>query len=286
MASGWIGRGVCAAAVAGALAGARPASAAAVTAAEVVSYTPGTAREDFRNSQAALVLPAGDTTFGALTPFNPPFKNDQIVIVGAGGEITLRFSAPVIPDAGSARELGVFVNNGLIDVSPGGTGTAGRPASTFSPLPTARVSLSGDGSQYVPLAGGAMVTFDNPTNFYTDTSIDNYFAPLGTKPADFSKPFLGTQSDFSGLTYPQMVDLLGGSGGGTWLDLSRTGLPAVQYVRFEVPAGENARFVLDAVTAVPEPGAAAVVVAPMFAVLARRSRRNPRRAEGASPCGR
>jgi hypothetical protein len=258
------------------LGGAALAGAAPVTASEVVSYVPGAAREDFRNASAALGLPSGDTTFGALTPFNPPFSNSQIVIVGAGGELTLRLSSPVAPRPGAAPELGVFVNNGLIDVSPGGTGTAGVPAGTFSPAPAARVSVSDDGTRFVPLGAGplGLATFENPTNFFTDTHIDNYSAPLGTAAADFSKPFTGTLSSFDGLTYEQMVTLLDGSAGGNWLDLSGTGLSSVQYVRFEVPEGANARLVLDAVTAVPEPGAALLALAPLAALLRRRVRRH------------
>jgi hypothetical protein len=251
---------------------AAPAGAAPVTASEVVSYVPGAARTDFQNSTAALGLPSGDTTFGALTPFNPPFGNQHIVIVGPGGELTLRLSAPVAPVAGAAPELGVFVNNGLVDVSPDGSGVAGNPPSTFSPAPAARVSVSGDGSQFVPLAEGSLITFANPTNFYTDTSITDYSAPLGTQAADFSRPFTGTLSDFGGLTYAEMVQRLDGSAGGNWLDLSGTGLSSVQYVRFEVPEGETARLVLDAVTAVPEPGALMILLlAP--AALRRRGRR-------------
>ena len=239
---------------------------AAVAASEVVSYTPGNAREDYRNAAAALGLPAGDTTFGALTPFNPPFSNQHIVIVGAGGELTLRLASPVA--AGPGPELGVFVNNGLVDISPTGTGTAGRPPETFSPPPTALVSVSADGQQFVPLAGGATVTFDNPTNAYTDTRIENYSAPLGTRPADFGKPFTGTLSDFAGETYEQMLTRLAGSAGGTWLDVSGTGLSSVQYVRFEVPQG---RMVVDAVTAVPEPAALGLMLLP--ALLFGRHRR-------------
>jgi hypothetical protein len=252
------------------------AGAAPVTASEMVSYAPGAAREDFRNASAAIGLPSGDTTFGALTPFNPPFSNTQIVIVGAGGELTLRLSAPVAPLPGATPEMGVFVNNGLIDVSPGGTGTAGVPASTFSPAPAARISVSADGVQFVPLTPGPLdlITFDNPTNFYTDTHIDNYSAPLGTTPADFSKPFTGSLSSFDGLTYEQMLTLLNGSGGGNWLDLSGTGLSSVQFVRFEVPEGASARLVLDAVTAVPEPGAALFLLAPLTVRLLRRARRD------------
>ena len=245
--------------------------AAPVTASEVVSYEPGAAREDYRNASAALGPPAGDTGFGALTPFNPPFSNEHIVIVGAGGQLTLRLSSPVASRPGP--ELGVFVNNGLIDVSPGGTGTAGSPAATFSPPPSALVSVSADGQAFVPLAGGAPVTFGNPTNAYTDTHIDNYSAPLGTQPADFARPFTGTLSDFAGLTYEQMVTLLDGSAGGTWLDVSGTGLSSVQYVRFEVPQG-NTRMVVDAVTAVPEPAAGVLMLIALAAASRRRVRRS------------
>src|SRR5205814_9293367 len=104
---------------------------AVVTGSSVVDYQPGSATS-FTKPAAALGLPVGDTTFGALTPFNPPFKDDQIVIVGSGGSITLRLSAQVAA-GGAGPEIGVFSNNGLVDVSPGGTGAAGSPAATFSP---------------------------------------------------------------------------------------------------------------------------------------------------------
>lgn len=237
-----------------------------------MSYVPGAAREDFRNSSAVLGLPAGDTTFGALTPFNPPFRSEHLVIVGPGGELTLRLSAPV-PVSSTGPEIGVFANNGLVDVSPGGTGAAGSPPATFSPAPQARVSVSADGRQYVPLLGGGLITFDNPTNFYTDTIIDNYSAPPGSRPADFSRPFTGNLASFDGLTYAQMLQLLDGSGGGTWLDVSPAGLSSVQYLRFQVPSGTDVRLVLDAVTAVPEPGSGAALFFPLVALLTRRAGR-------------
>lgn len=239
-----------------------------VTASSVVDYQQGSATS-FTNPAAALGLPAGDTTFGALTPFNPPFKDDQIVIVGSGGSITLRLSAPV-PAGGAGPELGVFSNNGLIDVSADGSGAAGSPAGTFSPPGVARISVSADGQSFVPL-GAEALSFANPTNFYTDVSITDYSAPLGNAVADFGKPFTGSLSSFDGLTYPQIVQLLGGSGGGTWIDVSGAGLGSIQYVRFDVPAGAAQRLVLDAVTAVPEP-ATAILLLPTVALLRRRTR--------------
>jgi hypothetical protein len=248
------------------LVAASPAS-GAVTASQVVDYQPGSATS-FTNPGAALGLPQGDTSFGALTPFNPPFTSDQIVVVGAGGRLTLRLSSPV-PAGGAGPEVGVFVNNGLVDVSEDGSGRAGSPPATFSPFPAALVSVSSDGQQFVPLGAGPFV-FTNPTNFYTDVTIDNYSAPLGGAAADFSKPFTGTIDSLAGLTYPQIVQLLDGSAGGTWLDVTPAGLASVQYVRFDVPAGETQRLVLDAVTAVPEPAAAGLVAAGAALLIRRR----------------
>jgi hypothetical protein len=240
-------------------------AAAAVTAAEVVSYDRGSGM-GFTNSSAALGLPVGDTTFNALTPFNPPFSDQHIVIVGGGGHVALRLSSPVTARV-AGPEIGVFSNNGIVDVSPNGTGTAGNPAATFSPVGSALVSVSGDGVTFVPLGAGP-IAFGNPTNYYTDVRIENYSAPLGSQVADFSSSFTGTLSSFNGLTYEQMVALLDGSAGGTWLDISSTGLSSARFVRFDVP--EGSRLVLDAVTAVPEPGAIAFLVLPLLALGARR----------------
>jgi hypothetical protein len=251
-----------------ALVAASPAS-AAISASEVVDYAKGSAT-NFTNPSAALGLPAGDTSFGALTPFNPPFTSDQIVVVGSGGRLTLKLSAPV-PAGGAGPEVGVFVNNGLIDVSEDGSGKAGCPPAPFSPFPVALVSVSSDGQAFVPLGAGP-VTFTNPTNYYTDVTISNYSAPLGSAAADFTKPFTGTIDSFGGLAYPQIVELRGGSGGGKWIDVTPSGLASVQYVRFDVPAGGAQRLVLDAVTAVPEPGAVMLVAA--AAALMTRRRRN------------
>lgn len=246
-----------------------PAAAAVISAAEVIDYQPGSATS-FTNPAAALGLPVGDTSFGALTPFNPPFRDNQIVIVGAGGRLTLRLSSPVSA-GGTEPDIGIFVNNGLIDVSPDGSGVAGTPAATFSPLPAARVSVSEDGQTFVPL-GVEPIVFSNPTNFYTDVTIANYSAPLGSVIADFAKPFAGSLPRFSGRTYSDILRLLDGSAGGTWIDVSGAGLATVSFVRFDVGSAAGDRLVLDAVTAVPEPGATLLFIF-AGALLARRRRR-------------
>ena len=212
-------------------------------------YTPGDfaptgTSPTFQNPSAALGMLSGDTGFGGLTPFNPPFSAGHIVAVGAGGSLTLQLSQPV-PATG--RTLGVFVNNGLIDVSPDGSGQAGSPAATFSAPPRAIVSVSGDGVNFQALNGGAPITFGNPSNYYIDAPIVNYFQALGAQAAFQQKPFLGSLSSFNGQPYEQMKATLNGSAGGTWIDTSTASTPAINYVRFEVPGGSNERMVVDSV---------------------------------------
>ena len=251
------------------LAVAPPRARGAVFADQAVGYAPGTAPANFQKSQGALGPINGDTTFGGLNPFNPAFSDNHSVIGGAGGSLTLRLSEPVATAGGS---LGVFANNGLVDVSPDGSGRAGSPPQTFSAPPRAVVSVSSDGTVYVPLIAQP-VTFDNPTNAYLDATIEEYFQPLGTQAADQGKPFFGRLSDFAGETYPQMRTRLAGSAGGTWLDLSAVPLGQVRFVKFDVPAGADYRMVLDSVSAVPEPAGGAIVLIALASGLLRRTRR-------------
>ncbi len=252
------------------------AQATVITASSVVSYTPGALQGTdlpFQNSQAALALPVGPTgidpqygfDYGALTPFNPPFQTTDIVVIGTGGQLTLQLSAPVPVKPGPS--IGVFVNNGII--SSVGTGLAGNPVMFLSPTPQAMVSVSADNKTWAQV-NAAPIVFDIPTNVYTDTTISEWAAPLGTKVADFSKPFTGPLSDFNGLTYPQIVTLLNGSAGGKWLDLSGTGLSEVNYIRFDVPTGANYRMAVDAVTAVPEPAGLSLIMLGAGLLLRRR----------------
>ena len=246
---------------------------AANTASQVISYDHGgSASDGYQDSSTALgsLNPIADPVFGntILSPFNPPYRNSDIVIVGDGGQLTLKLQQPVSASS-TGPEIGVFVNNGLIDVDyPHGQNR--NPAGYFSDPPQAIVSVSGNGSDFVPLSASPFV-FDAPSNYYADLGAD----PSGTSTpgsvvADMGEPFLGHLSDFSGLDWTATKALLAGSAGGTWLDFSATGLSSVQYVRFEVPTGATYRMVVDAVSAVPEPACTIVAAMSMLIVMRRR----------------
>ena len=230
------------------------------TADSVTSYTPGdfTNSPQFKPDQTSTTATGpltGDTTFGGLNPFNPPFDSTQITGIGAGGQLTLHMSSPV-PTSG--QTLGVFSSAGLDDVSPDGTGVAGNPAQTLDEAfdetdPEASVAVSQDGKTWFNLNGGNPILFTNPTNYYLDQSISSFFESLGTQIADQSKPFTGTLSDFSGLDFDQIKTLLAGSAGGTWLDLSGVPVSSINFVQFSVPSNATYGMAVDSVSAVPEP---------------------------------
>ena len=101
----------------------------------------------------------------------------------------------------------------------------------------------------------------------------------GSALSDFQQPFVGSLSSFDGLPYSHptnfdMLDLLAGSGGGKWLDISSTGLAQVGYIRFSVPTTATPttglNFDLDAVSISHAALGAATVPEPATALLSLR----------------
>jgi len=207
---------------------------AATFADQVVQYTPGTGVGSLTQAAAALGSPDGITGEGlgfdnVLSPFSPAFEADELVRIGAGGSLTLRLERFV--EIGAGLDLGVVTNVGLIDPAfP--SGTTGGPAGAFG-VDSATVEVSEDGVGFVSLGA---VTFDGPGNFYLNAGPFDTVAPDSPQTADFGKPFDGQLSDFDGkASYADVLAVLDGSGGGTWLDLSSTGLTQVGYIRFSNP---------------------------------------------------
>jgi hypothetical protein len=260
--------------------------AAAQYAVEVASYEAGTtvAKEfgsnlPFDLTTAALGEPSrfiDDQNFpSVVSPFSSPYKRTQLLSVGAGGHATLRLSNYAVAQPGGT-EIGVFAHASLIDAAwP--SGDAGATAAAFG-IDSAIIELSTDGATWVSLGE---VSFANPTNGYTDTN-DPYATTPGTAFADFQQPFTGSLSSFDGLKHfdagaPDILELLNGSGGGTWLDIPAS-LAQVGFIRFSVPANvaANINFELDAVSishaalgapTVPEPTSFALLLTAVGAVV-------------------
>lgn len=245
---------------------------AAVSADRVVSYVPGNAPLGYQTQTAALGELNPDTNagntfgYGALTPFNAAYQGSDIVAIGGGGSLTLHLAQP-------AAKIGIHAAVGLID-SAYPTGKNTPTASTYTSPRQAVVSVSQDGADFLSL--GAM-EFDIPSNYF-DQGVSTPSAQMspGTHEADFGKPFTATLSSFDGKDWAGTLEVLDGSAGGEWLDLSSV-LPAgANFVRFSVPVGQADPMFLDAVAVVPVPEpAGAIALASVGALLlGSRRRRN------------
>lgn len=212
----------------------------------VVSYHPG-AGFAARHTNSAVVLgePSRVNPFADLTePFNPAYGTDQILSIGAGGSLTIKFAGPVLdlPQNRFGADFIIFGNSGFIITNEfdletfSWIGTPATDGSLFGQNTGAtRVSVSRDGLTFYQLDPALAPTADLllPTDGQADFST----------PAD---PEL-TQADFVGLTLEQIRALYHGSAGGAGYDLSwardAAGNPvrlnAVNYVRIEVLSGKS-----------------------------------------------
>jgi hypothetical protein len=245
---------------------------------EVISYAAGTVpNSNFSDPNSALGSPNGvageNTAFpNVLNPFGAAFGQDELTQIRPGGHLTLRLARPVV--IGPGPEISVIENVALTDAAwP--NGTAGNPVSTFG-SGMGKVEVSADGTTWEDLNGGNPILFDRPAMFYTNAIPSDTAAPNDPQLTDFGKPFdpVGGLSAFNGLTYPQIVTLMDGSGGGTWLDLDESGLAQVEFVRFSVPAGSATTLEIDAVALrVPEPATWMLLSLGAVLMIATRRRR-------------
>jgi MYXO-CTERM domain-containing protein len=242
---------------------------------EVIEYIPGAAPAGYQDPSAALgkthaftpAWPEFGTPAYVVTPFNATYATDDLVAIGDGGRLILRLGQSA--EAGLGRSIGVHTGVGLID-SAWPAGLISGPATPYTSFRSADVRVSADGEAWFSL--GSDLVFDLPTNWYAQgISLPGAQETPGTAEADFTRPFTGQLTDFDNTDWPAMLEILDGSAGGTWLDLSALPVPAVQYIEFSVNGADEVMFV-DAVVAVPEPGGALAVAAiGLFALRRRRA---------------
>ena len=231
----------------------------------LVSYDPGSgATPGFDDGAAALGAPtrftAPDSPFGgAVTPFQSAFGVGELVTIGEGGSLVVRFDEPVTDDAANpwGLDLLVFGNAGYLDAAwPNGQAT--DPAVLFGEGGV--IEVSADGVDWRPVTG---VSADGsfPTLGYRDTT-EAFPTTPGARPTDFTRP-VNPNFDASGLSIAEIVDAYNGSGGGVGIDLAWVGLTEISYVRVTNPLGSGMTPEIDgfADVAVPGPATGAAVLA-------------------------
>ncbi|MEZ6241662.1 MAG: hypothetical protein R3B57_01325 [Phycisphaerales bacterium] len=204
---------------------------------------------------------------GVVSPFSPAFGNDELVSIGAGGVLIVRFNEPVVDDVRNpfGLDLLIFGNAGFI-----GAGVVGNPPAMFGVGGVATVEVSTDAVDWRPLGARALDLF--PTLGYRDSG--PFDGTPGSLLTDFTRPVDPSiqLADLAGLTNAQLVDLYDGSGGGIGFDLAGTGLSEISYVRIRNFSGEA--FEIDAFADVSVPSPAGLcVLAPVGVSVIRRRRR-------------
>jgi len=174
---------------------------------------------------------------GPVTPFSPPYLIDQILSIGKGGQVTVKFDQPIRNEplnlfgldfivfgaAGFTITNGDFEGRGITDGSLFGEADG-----------ETRVSVSADGEVWFVLSPEKAPSIDAyyPTDGSGDTGM-----PVN--------PELGS-TDLAGAGLAKLEDLYAGSAGGAGFDLDwavdaegkSVSLGQAQFVRLEVLSGK------------------------------------------------
>ncbi len=212
---------------------------------ELISYDPGVGFvPPFIHAEAALGEPSRANPFAEATdPFDPAYGTNQIVSIGAGGSLVVRFQTPVLnhPHNRHGLDFTLFGNTGFIITNDFDVTThdwVGSPATDGSlfgqSAGTTRVSVSRDGVEFYVLNPALAPAVDS---FPPTDGAGDFHVPLS--------PGL-TAADFGGATLDDIRTLYQGSGGGASYDISwaqdadgqSVFLPEIHFIRVDVLSGK------------------------------------------------
>jgi hypothetical protein len=222
----------------------------------VISYNPGSGGAPGYNDpnnalgQPSVATPGFSSTLEPVTPFNPPWPSSQLVSIGTGGSLTVRFEQSIrnAPANPFGLDFIVFGNNGFT-ISDFDRGITDGSLFTFDPPGSSRVLVSADNLEYFELVVPSGIS----------AAVDGFFPTDGS--GDFQTPVdpALTGADFADKDLAGIRALYGGSAGGTGFDLAwarnahgdTVALDAVDYLRIDVLSGKAE---IDGIAIVPEPG--------------------------------
>ena len=214
---------------------------------EVVSYKSGvgfatdwSTGAGYINKDAIVGPPTRETPGewgGPITPFSPPYLLDQILSIGVGGEVTLKFGKPIRDESINPFGLDFLVFGCAgFTITNGDFGGGGITDGTLfdQAAGETRVSVSADGDAWFVLDPKRAPAFDayHPTDGSGDFGV-----PVN--------PALA-KGDFAAGGLAKFTELYDGSGGGTGYDIgwaiddggNHVALGQVQFVRLEVLSGK------------------------------------------------
>lgn len=223
-------------------------------ASEVIDYDSGAGTTGgFNDPTTALGPPTrlsgGETTPSVVSPFQPAWKPDELVTIGAGGHLVVAFEQPVEdhPNNPFGIDLIVFGNAFFPTSNPSAPCVSGLYEEG------GLIEVSADGIEFVSI-GGLSADGLYPTLGYLDA--DPFDTEPGEKPTDFTRPVDPDLANWmlEGACWDELVSAYDGSGGGTPIDLASTGLSMISFVRISTPNNPMSLPEIDAFADVaPEP---------------------------------
>ena len=272
---------------------------------EMVEYVKGSdvgshwiTGETYDNALAALGRPTVDTTGDGwfvplsdlmpVVPVNPPSRAYEIVTIGNGGSLTVKFDHAVLNDPANPYGLDFTIFSNAFQLGDGVSGwTNGDPADftlgSTALMTLANVWVSQDGVTWHSFDNGPMAGGYAPTlgRVYDTANPDNSLGTWNLWWGEATDPTLPIDpdlepADFTGMTVAGIAQIYGQSAGGTGFDIGLLGLGWIQYVRVTDDPNSSATTEIDAfadVAPVPEPGTTALVVTAALTVWAWHRRR-------------
>ena len=244
---------------------------------QVISYQQGVGipsdsitAQPFNDPGAALGPPTIDTTGDGfhtgspfepvpVVPLGPAFRRTELVAIGMGGQLVVRFANPVQNDRRNPGgiDLIIFGNSALLAGSGGWTNGDPNLTTTSGTLfaEGGIVSVSQDAQTWATFSNGPVADGFAPTlgRRYDPTNPDptlgtwNLWWSDSTNPTWPLNPLLAP-ADFADFTLTQIANAyVQNTAGGTGFDLAELDLDWIQYVRIENTANSGLTPEIDAI---------------------------------------
>lgn len=223
---------------------------------EVVDYIAGPGADIYDDPSSALGRPSletGGKVYPEMVPVVPvyqPWLANQLVRLGDGGQLTVKFSHPVENDENNPYGIDFIIfGNAFLVIGNNQNWDFGNPEDrTVTSAVYAEpgiVSVSQDGNDWYYFSSGPYADDFAPTAGYRWDNVNDAWAEQldPTRPID---PNL-TAAELNGETVAEVIEIYDGSAGGTGFDIAELGLDWIMYVRIEDDPGSSATTEIDAV---------------------------------------
>jgi hypothetical protein len=222
-------------------------------ASEVIEYVQGTdipndllSNKLFNDPNTAIGRPTLETTGDGwyippyvnvpVVPVYAPFRAFEVVTVGTGGRMTVKFNHPVANDRNNPYGIDFIIFGNTAQTIAGSQNwTNGNPeqiaVSGSTIAEPGKVAVSQNGIDWYYFTNGPYADSFAPTASYAWDEVNDVWA-------DELNPLLPidpnlTAASLNGMTVAEVIESYNGSAGGTGFDIGLLGLDWIQYVRIE-----------------------------------------------------